>query len=85
MARDKAVGASLPADLVRKLEKPRAESVLLPEVTARIAVEQASTFGWERCVDRRSGRIIGMNTFGASSPLKEFVAQIAILTRARDS
>jgi transketolase len=45
--------------------------VLPPEVTARVAVEQASTFGWERYVSRKSGRIIGMHTFGASAPLKE--------------
>ena len=46
------------------------DSVLPPHVTARVAVEQASTFGWERYVGR-SGRIIGMKTFGASAPLKE--------------
>jgi transketolase len=45
------------------------ESVLPPETTARVAVEQASTFGWERYVGL-SGRIIGMTTFGASAPLK---------------
>ena len=39
-------------------------------VTARVAVEQASTFGWERYVGA-SGRVIGMETFGASAPLKE--------------
>jgi transketolase len=38
-------------------------------VTARIAVEQASTFGWERYVGN-SGRVVGMTTFGASAPLK---------------
>ncbi|HZD27735.1 MAG TPA: transketolase, partial [Xanthobacteraceae bacterium] len=48
------------------------DSVLPPEVTARIAVEQASTFGWERYVGR-SGRVIGMKTFGASAPLKELL------------
>jgi len=48
------------------------DGVLPPEVTARIAVEQASTFGWERYVGR-SGRIIGMKTFGASAPLKELL------------
>jgi transketolase len=48
------------------------DSVLLPEVTARIAVEQASTFGWERYVGR-TGRILGMKTFGASAPLKELL------------
>jgi len=46
------------------------DEVLPPHVTARVAVEQASTFGWERYVGR-SGRMIGMKTFGASAPLKE--------------
>ncbi|MGC2331859.1 MAG: transketolase [Candidatus Acidiferrales bacterium] len=46
------------------------DSVLPPAVKARVAVEQASTFGWERYVGA-SGRIIGMKTFGASAPLKE--------------
>lgn len=46
------------------------ESVLPPGVTARVAVEQASGFGWERYVGL-DGQIIGMNTFGASAPLKE--------------
>src|SRR6266498_1666338 len=46
------------------------DSVLPPSVVARVAVEQASTFGWERYVGR-SGRVIGMKTFGASAPLKE--------------
>ena len=46
------------------------ESVLPPKVKARVAVEQASTFGWERYVGD-SGHVIGMNTFGASAPLKE--------------
>jgi transketolase len=46
------------------------ESVLPPNVAARVAVEQASTFGWERYVGT-SGRVVGMNTFGASAPLKE--------------
>jgi transketolase len=53
-------------------DQPRAyrDSVLPPEITARVAVEQASTFGWERYVGL-SGRVIGMKTFGASAPLKE--------------
>jgi transketolase len=46
------------------------DSVLLPGVKARVAVEQASTFGWERYVGT-SGYVIGMKTFGASAPLKE--------------
>ncbi len=46
------------------------ESVLPSNVKARVAVEQASTFGWERYVGP-SGQVIGMRTFGASAPLKE--------------
>jgi transketolase len=46
------------------------ESVLPPLVTARVAVEQAATFGWDRYVGP-TGRKIGMHTFGASAPLKE--------------
>ena len=45
------------------------DSVLPPTVKARVAVEQASTFGWERYVGS-SGHVIGMRTFGASAPLK---------------
>ncbi|HXJ34289.1 MAG TPA: transketolase [Candidatus Eisenbacteria bacterium] len=53
-------------------QQPQAyrDGVLPPDVTARVAIEQASTFGWERYVGWR-GRVIGMHTFGASAPLKE--------------
>ena len=46
------------------------ESVLPRSVRARVAVEQASTFGWERYVGL-DGAIVGMHTFGASAPLKD--------------
>jgi len=46
------------------------DSVLPPEVTARVAIEQASSFGWERYVGK-PGRLNCMKTFGASAPLKE--------------
>jgi transketolase len=48
-------------------------NVLPPAVKARVAIEQASTLGWERYVGS-SGHIIGiigMKTFGASALLKE--------------
>jgi transketolase len=45
------------------------DSVLPPNIKARIAIEQASTLGWDRYVGE-SGRVIGMHTFGASAPLK---------------
>ncbi|MBV8399327.1 MAG: transketolase, partial [Acetobacteraceae bacterium] len=49
-------------------------SVLPPDVTRRVAVEQASTLGWERYTGLR-GTILGMKTFGASAPLKELLVK----------
>lgn len=46
------------------------ESVLPAAVRARVAVEQASGFGWERFVGL-DGAIVGMTTFGASAPIKQ--------------
>jgi len=46
------------------------DSVLPPALTVRLAVEQGSTLGWERYVGN-AGRVIGMQTFGASAPLEE--------------
>ena len=45
------------------------DRVLPPDVSARVAVEEASTFGWERYTGPR-GAILGMHTFGLSAPLK---------------
>jgi transketolase len=47
-------------------EKYRA-SVLPPEVTARVAVEAAAKFGWERYLGFK-GRFVGMTGYGASAP-----------------
>jgi transketolase len=62
---------SMPSwDIFEEQPEEYRNSVLPPAVKARVAVEQASTLGWERYVGA-SGRIIGMKTFGASAPLKE--------------
>jgi transketolase len=62
---------SMPSwEIFEQQTKEYRDSVLPPSVKARVAVEQASTFGWERYVGT-SGRVIGMHTFGASAPLKE--------------
>jgi transketolase len=62
---------SMPSwDIFEHQPKEYRESVLPKAVKARVAIEQASTFGWERYVGDE-GRVIGMNTFGASAPLKE--------------
>jgi transketolase len=48
------------------------ESVLPSAVTARVSVEMAATFGWERYTGSK-GRNIGMRRFGASAPLKDLL------------
>jgi transketolase len=48
------------------------ESVLPSSITARVSVEMASTFGWERYVGLK-GRKVGMHRFGASAPLKDLL------------
>ncbi len=61
---------SMPSwEIFESQTKQYRDSVLPPTVQARVAVEQASTFGWERYIGT-SGRVIGMHTFGASAPLK---------------
>jgi transketolase len=62
---------SIPSwDIFDHQTKEYRDSVLPPSVTARVSIEQGSTFGWERYAGN-SGHTIGMNTFGASAPLKE--------------
>ena len=62
---------SMPSwDIFENQPQTYRNSVLPPDITARVAIEQASTFGWERYVGT-TGRVIGMKTFGASAPLKE--------------
>ena len=64
------------------------ESVLPAAVLARVAVEQATTLGWERYVGS-GGAIIGMSTFGASAPLKALQSKFgftpeAVVARAKE-
>ncbi len=62
---------SMPSwDLFDGQDESYRDQVLLPAVTARVAVEQASAFGWERYTGAQ-GCIIGMRSFGASAPLKD--------------
>ena len=61
---------SMPSwDIFENQTRRYRNSVLPPDVSVRIALEQGSTFGWERYTGP-GGRIIGMETFGASAPLK---------------
>jgi transketolase len=64
------------------------DQVLPPEVTARVSVEQASTFGWAKYVGA-TGHSIGMRSFGASAPLKDLLKKFGftpedVVAAARD-
>ena len=64
----KARVVSMPSwDLFEKQPPPYREEVLPRAVTARLAIEAASPFGWERYVGPK-GAVIGMTRFGASAP-----------------
>jgi transketolase len=80
---------SLPSwELFAQQPQSYRDEVLPPSISARVAIEAASTFGWERWVGQ-TGEIVGLNRFGASAPIAdiyknlnftpEFIAQ-----RARD-
>ena len=61
---------SMPSwDIFEQQTQQYRDSVLPPNVKARIAIEQGSTLGWDRYIGQ-GGRVIGMHTFGASAPLK---------------
>ena len=67
----KARVVSMPSwELFEHQDRAYKDSVLPPSVTARVAIEQASTFGWARYVGL-TGKSIGMESFGASAPLKD--------------
>ncbi len=71
----KARVVSMPSwELFEQQDAAYRAAVLPPAVTRRVAVEQASTLGWERYAGLR-GTIIGMKTFGASAPLKELLVK----------
>ena len=66
----KARVVSMPSwELFEQQDQAYRDRVIPPDVTARVSVEEASTFGWSRYVGP-TGESIGMHTFGASAPLK---------------
>lgn len=59
---------SMPSwDLFEKQSKEYKDSVLLPDVKARLAIEMAHPFGWERYTGDQ-GDILAIDRFGASAP-----------------
>jgi transketolase len=80
---------SMPSwEIFERQDEAYRNNVIPPDVSARISVEQASTFGWERYVGDK-GRSIGMKTYGASAPLKELLKKFGftvenIVTQAKE-
>jgi transketolase len=78
--RIKARVVSMPSwELFERQNQKYRDEVLPPSVTARVAVEQASTFGWAHYVGT-SGTVIGMTSFGASAPLKVLQKEFGFTT-----
>jgi len=70
---------SMPSwELFEQQDQAYRDSVLPPDVLARVAVEKGSILGWTRYTGLR-GQIIGMRTFGASAPLKELQRRYGFL------
>jgi transketolase len=64
---------SMPSwELFERQSEEYRDSVLPRNVTARVAVEQATAFGWHQYVGL-DGEVVGMQTFGTSAPLKDVV------------
>jgi transketolase len=71
---------SMPSwELFEKQSEEYQNSVLPASVKARVAIEAASPFGWERWVGS-TGTIIGLNHFGASAPYKTIYQQFGFTT-----
>ncbi len=78
----KARVVSLPSwELFAKQSQDYRDSVLPPAVTARVCVEMACAFGWERFAGN-NGAIIGMRSFGASAPLKDLMPHFGFTVAA---
>ncbi|MEL7834331.1 transketolase [Fodinibius sp. Rm-B-1B1-1] len=62
---------SMPAwELFRKQDEDYRQSVLPDEVTARVSIEAAATFGWKEWVGTK-GTAMGVDRFGASAPYED--------------
>ncbi|MGC9220484.1 MAG: transketolase [Solirubrobacteraceae bacterium] len=62
------------SELFDRQDESYRHQVIPPQVRARVAVEEASTLGWDRYVGD-GGEVVGMHTFGASAPLKSLMTK----------
>lgn len=69
---------SMPSwELFRQQDEAYKQSVLPKEVTARVSIEAAATFGWTEWVGQE-GTAIGVDHFGASAPYQEVFEEFGI-------
>lgn len=68
-------------ELFAKQPKAYRDAVLPPSVTARVAVEAASPFGWHAFVGQQ-GQVIGINRFGVSAPATQAYQHMGITVDA---
>jgi transketolase len=73
---------SMPSwELFEKQDQAYKDSVLPPNVSARVSVEMSVPLGWERYVGPK-GQMIGMHSFGASAPWKDLQKHFGFTTDA---
>jgi transketolase len=66
---------SMPSwELFEQQDQAYRDSILPPDVSARVSVEMGSTIGWDRYAGAKGAKI-GMTTFGASAPLKDLLVK----------
>ena len=69
---------SMPSwELFREQSPAYRDSVLPPEVKARVAIEAGATMGWREWVGE-DGAVVGIDRFGASAPYKEIYAHFGL-------
>jgi transketolase len=80
---------SMPSwELFEQQDQAYRDSVLPPDIAARVSVEADSVIGWDRYVGM-SGTRIGMHSFGASAPIKDLLIKFGftperVLAAAKD-
>ena len=73
---------SIPSwELFEHQDKNYQEEVLPTKIEARVSIEQASIIGWDRYAGRRGAKI-GMESFGASAPLKSLLKHFGFTAEA---
>jgi transketolase len=70
---------SMPSwELFERQDEDYRNTVLPPQIRARVAVEMGSVIGWDRYAGC-GGAIIGMHSFGASAPIKDLMRKFGFV------